>query len=1224
MPRIGDRSHRRAVLAATGCAGAWSRAFAHIVLGLVLIGALILALPARAETAKGEIEVKEQDGYGRLILTFDDPPSVKSDLSGSVLVLSFSKPVDVNVAPIARGLPDYVGVARRDPDGKAIRLALQRRVKVNTMAAGEKLFVDIMPESWKGMPPPLPDEVIADLTRRALSAERIKKELARAQTLPPAKMEISSGSNDDRMRLTFTFSDAVEVRFKHEGRHGILTVPGTTKFDAAAARATLPPEITDFNVLVVGDTLVIRFSAPEGMEMRGSPEGRGYVVDIALPEKLRSAAAVEPEEPPAAAPDTKSAAVDVEADWEEGDYAEEPVPQPVVETSDKAKPSEPSTVAVEIETPPLAAPAVAAVAATKPSRGDVPEQAPLLTPADQGVPMTESGAEQTPAPAEPEGPPVILSDAERAVLDLAEAAARDGVQVRTADSTLQIAFPFPELPAAAAFTRGSSVFAVFDGHAKIDTSRIAAQSDGVIMWVKAVPTGAGTALELALSEPRLLSLASAGKTWILSLGDTIIEPTRPVQLSPAFADGGRTALHAELEGIGTVHRVPDSHVGDLLSVVTLRPPTRGIVRARTFVEVQALPSAQGLVFKPGADDLSVEATKQDVTVTRDGGLTLTLNAPPSNKQPPVQLKPGSPFAAETWLNAKRDYQKTGDDLARAAAAASPAERTKARMQLARFHLANGNAVETKVIIEVAAAESPGLADDPDVRLMRGTALVMLRRFEEAAAVLGTGALAENGEASLWRMIAEAGRGNIALAREAFRKGERVLDAMPEDLQRTFRQTMMEVAVAAHDFATAAAQLDALDMLNIPEGWAMREVMRGRIAEGFEQPAMALEAYRRAMESDDKIAAAEARLHATNLRYEMNEIGRDDAIKALEALATYWRGDATEAQTLASLSQLYKEDHRWRDAFTAMRTATEYHPDEPSTRAIQDKMTAEFARLFLGEGSEAAPPTLESVALFYDFKELTPPGRQGDELIRKLADRLVEVDLLTQAADLLTYQVRNRLEGPARAQVAAHAAAIELMNRKPGRALNVLHDTRIANLPVDLVRSRLILEARALSELQRPDIALEMVAAYSGEDIDRLRADILWAASRWQSAGEALELMLGDAWSKDEKLDEHERQDVMRTAIAYALAEDALGLDRLRQKYAAKMLATPDQHSFNVVTAPTGLRGEEFHAIAKTVSLTDTLKGFLEDYRARYPDNAPPMVRMKEDGAGERTADARPT
>ena len=55
------------------------------------------------------------------------------------------------------------------------------------------------------------------------------------------------------------------------------------------------------------------------------------------------------------------------------------------------------------------------------------------------------------------------------------------------------------------------------------------------------------------------------------------------------------------------------------------------------------------------------------------------------------------------------------------------------------------------------------------------------------------------------------------------------------------------------------------------------------------------------------------------------------------------------------------------------------------------------------------------------------------MIRRLAERLVSVDLLEQAAELLQYQVDNRLQGAARAQVATRLAVIYLLNRKPDKA-----------------------------------------------------------------------------------------------------------------------------------------------------------------------------------------------
>src|SRR5262249_13719231 len=152
-----------------------------------------------------------------------------------------------------------------------------------------------------------------------------------------------------------------------------------------------------------------------------------------------------------------------------------------------------------------------------------------------------------------------------------------------------------------------------------------------------------------------------------------------------------------------------------------------------------------------------------------------------------------------------------------------------------------------------------------------------------------------------------------------------------------------------------------------------------------------------------------------------------------------------------------------------------------------------------------------LGLFYDFRELTPIGRRGDEMIRRLSDRLVSVDLLDQAADLLQHQVDHRLQGAARAQVAARLAVVYLMNRKPDRALGALQSTRVADLSNDLRDQRLLLESRAMSNIGRHDLAMELIANVDSREATRLRADILWAARRWREAGEQIELLYGDRW-----------------------------------------------------------------------------------------------------------------
>jgi tetratricopeptide (TPR) repeat protein len=222
------------------------------------------------------------------------------------------------------------------------------------------------------------------------------------------------------------------------------------------------------------------------------------------------------------------------------------------------------------------------------------------------------------------------------------------------------------------------------------------------------------------------------------------------------------------------------------------------------------------------------------------------------------------------------------------------------------------------------------------------------------------------------------------------------------------------------------------------------------------------------------------------------------------------------------------------------------------------------------------------------------------MIRRLSDRLVSVDLLDQASELLQHQVDHRLQGAARAQVATRLAVIYLMNRKPDKALSTLRATRSADLSNELRNQRLLIEARALSDVGRHDVAIEVIANMQGSEAIRLRSDVYWSARRWREAAEQIELMLGERWREFPPLAETERADILRAAIGYALGEDALGLTRFREKYAAKMMESPDRRSFEIVTAPLGTGGGDFRDVARAIAAVNTLDGFLREMRTRYP------------------------
>ena len=589
------------------------------------------------------------------------------------------------------------------------------------------------------------------------------------------------------------------------------------------------------------------------------------------------------------------------------------------------------------------------------------------------------------------------------------------------------------------------------------------------------------------------------------------------------------------------------------------------------------------------------------------------------------------FDSQLWgFDQQASYTERQSKLVAAAAAAPDNKRLAPRLDLARFYVARDMYPEAKGVLDVALADERSASEQGSATVLRAVTEIMMNRPDDALKDLADPSIGDQHDAPLWRALAYAKQGKWGQARDGFKSADAAVATLPVELQRVALKEEMRSAIEVGDFSTASIQLNDFQTIGVShELEPAMAVLIGRLAEGMGRNEDALSAYQTAADSWDRRAAAQGQLRETLLRYTLGDLKRDDVISQLETLTTIWRGDETEIEALQMLARLYTADGRYRDSFYVMRSALAAHPNSDMTRRIQQEAARTFDALFLaGKGDTLS--AIDALALFYDFRELTPIGRRGDEMIRRLADRLVGIDLLDQAAELLQYQVDNRLQGAARAQVATRLAVIYLMNRKADRALATLRATRTADLTNEVRNQRLLLEARALSDMGRHDLALEVIGNLDGREVIRLRSDIYWAGRHWREAAEQIELLYGERWKDWQPLNDIERSDILRAELGYALGEDTLGLGRFREKYAAKMAGTPDAHAFDVVSAPLGTSGTEFAAIAHAAAAVDTLDGFLRDMQARYPDAsaappnagqpAPPDAPQAGDARARRSAD----
>ncbi len=1073
-------------------------------------------------------------GFGRLSMAFDEPVTTRIRVGNGVLVVAFDAPVRLDVSKIAKELPDYVSVARADPDGRGIRFGLARSFKANLIEAGDKAFIDLLPQNWAGLPPGPPAEVLTELTRRLHLAEAQAREAAR-KPAPPRPLTLRSVRLPTLERLVF--GAPPETKLTHALVDGTLrlTFDQPLAVEPGAIRSWLPHGMTLAAQETGADSTTLDFSVPKDWQARSFVDDDGLVVDLRRP----------------------------------------------------GKPDGISLASLEAT--------AASAAAQKPPVAEA--EPPAAVPPAGATPPEVRGA------AAPPSPPVAAA----ALPDPAPQLVK--IEAFPDQAGGRIDFRFPRPTGAASFSDAGTVTLVFDTRDRIDPAGLAGLLPRLVEDAAVTREGKVTLIRLRLSSQQVARLSDDGTTWSLNLGGQAGRPATPL-MPQRSADGqGQTVLGMRLPGLTGVHWLERGPDGLPLAVATAFGPTKAVAKPYRYVEFGLLQTAHGVAVSPRADDIAVRAGTEEILIGRSGGLTVTLDvpAPPAVSEASNAAGSGPLLDPAEWNRLRvANIRERARELLAEVASAPRTRKSATRLALARFYAANGLMSEAAGPLQALAADDPSMRADRQVLFLKAAIATHMDRSRDALAALSEAPLKDDPEAALWRGLAEQRLGRPGPALASFRRAGPVLDGYPADLQALFRPAMVRAALAMQDLTVAETQLERFSELRQAADPEELALLRAMLDDAGARPQPALEGYKALFEARSRPVAAEAQLRAVKLALAQTPaaMSLDEAIARLETVAMTWRGGELEIEALAELNRRYVEQQRWREAFQIARRANENYPDNPLTRRMHDETAQRFAEMF-GQRDAEQLPRIEALALFYDFKEFLPIGRRGEEITRLLADRLVELDLLDQAADILRHQMEARLSGAARSTVAARLAMIALMNGKPDEALQALHATRLLELPADVRRARLLLEAKALSDLSRTDQALEMLERETGPEVDRLRADIYWTGRRWREAGEAHERILAESWRGPGAIQDGERGDVMRAAISYVMAGEALQLDRLRAKFAAKMAESVDARTFAFVTGADRGSATDIREMARAAGSARTISDFLKAYRERYPALASP-------------------
>jgi hypothetical protein len=762
-------------------------------------------------------------------------------------------------------------------------------------------------------------------------------------------------------------------------------------------------------------------------------------------------------------------------------------------------------------------------------------------------------------------------------------------------ASLRVDWPAPT--PAAVFRRGPAVWIVFGTPTRLELAELRGTGRSVVADAEQIPDPDATVLRVLTRDGINPSVRRSGASWIVDLKAQAAQAEAPVAVE-VHAHQRPPEILFRVRQAGEAIRLRDPEAGDALLIVPVGELGRGIGALQGFVDFSALPSVQGLVIRANVEDLALRSGDDGVTVTRSGGLVLSSERDRILGGAPENVHRLFDFAG--WR---------GDDaflhrrsvLEQAVASVPLAARSKPRLDLARFYFAHLFGAEALGVLAAIARDDPEMAASLDFRALKGGACMLEHDLGCAGDEFGLKGFDAEPEAALWRASIAAERGDWRAAAGSFARSIGMLPSYPEPLRSRLMLQAADAMLQTDQAALAGAIIDLVAERPSDEtGKAGALYLQGRLEEQAGRLDRALDSWKEVADMGDRFNRARARYAMAVAQFDAGRANREDTIKTLDGLAFAWRGDAFEFELLQRLSELKRTAGDYRGGLEAARDAVANFPDQPAAKTLMQQSVDSLADIFLGKGAEDVPP-LKALALYDEFHDLLPAGERSDMVVRRLADRLVAVDLLGRAADLLDDQVAHRLTGLDKARVATQVALLRLLDHNPDAAIKAL-DVDVGSVPPELGRQRQQLRARGLLDLGRSADALAVLGDDDSRDADRLRADIYWRDHNWAEAIKVFERLAAPPGA-DGKLDPETAHLVLNWAAALTLAGDREGLARLRQTYAQAIAGTPAGDMFRVIAddggdpkAPGARR--DLRQAARQMAQIGELQSFIASYRKR--------------------------
>ena len=726
----------------------------------------------------------------------------------------------------------------------------------------------------------------------------------------------------------------------------------------------------------------------------------------------------------------------------------------------------------------------------------------------------------------------------------------------------------------ATFTRNNKIWVVFDHQNKFDTEIMKAEAGDMVKEIYTLAHPAGAIVVIEPNEGVKHSLRKEGLLWILDLytGKPPSFKINNYTIFTQFDSLKNSYLFIPTPSAGNIMSFIDPEVGDIITVSTTSQLGQGVDNAYRYPDFDILQSSQGIAFILNSSDIILNRGNSGITLKAIGrSLNISQNLTVLKRN---QLNDKATYAESSNIfdiQIPNHYLKLNDNKAiekfkNQILSASMSEKNILRVKMAQYLIHHGLGTDALFILnQIKKIDLPNIKNDHFYALS-GIANFLARRYDEAISDFSYGNIPNNDEGVFWRTIAKSAKNYSEENNAIIFAHVSLMRDYPQPIKDQISIIAARNAIETGDDLTSQNFIDILTsaterLKNIEPQItylnAQKLEMQGYMRNAVKQ-------YKKLIHSNSAMFSAYARLRYTVIGEILKFIDLKDAIAELEKLRFAWGEKEFKVKVLNQLAKFYLKNN---DYYNTLRILNDqgFLIDEKQRLATASRMVKIFEDVFIGNHADSTLSPVKALALFQDFKWLAPLSKKHYQIMQRLADRLVAVDLLPRAQELLL-SLLYKADVPLidQAKIGARLAIIYLFENKPQDALLTIEATDYPDIPEALKNQRNIIASRALSDMGRADEALALIEHdFSTQAIIR-KFEVYWNAKDWDSASDTIKYLIEEP-VEGKPLSTDQINYILDWATTLKQAGKETVLIRLRNKFAPFFKGTAHQSAFNVLT-----------------------------------------------------------